>query len=209
MAFKNKPKLTSKGIPYNYKEKECKRCGKTYKPMTNVQKYCCLTCQNRVRRERHKEKINKYNYEYAKKNKEKTSRWKKKHDEKPSTKERKTKYMRELALRDINFKIRRNTRSRIYSATKKLIENEIRRKYKININYLKIAKYLKGNLPADFHEKKYHIDHIKPLCSFDLTKEDEFKRAFAPENHRWLLAIENLKKGKEDRKLSIRRRDEI
>ena len=52
---------------------------------------------------------------------------------------------------------------------------------------------------------RLHIDHIKPLCSFDLTNLEEVKKAFAPENHRWLLAKDNLAKSSEDRKISLKR----
>jgi hypothetical protein len=47
---------------------------------------------------------------------------------------------------------------------------------------------------------KYHIDHIRPLCSFTFVNEDgtenieQIQEAFRPENHQWLLAEENLKK---------------
>lgn len=51
--------------------------------------------------------------------------------------------------------------------------------------------------------KKYVIDHILPLCSFDLTDPEQIKKAFAPENHRWLPRVENIKKATEDKTLSI------
>jgi len=63
---------------------------------------------------------------------------------------------------------------------------------KYGIDYQKIIDHLKP-FPEDL--SKYHIDHIKPLCSFDLTNLEEIKKAFAPENHQWLLAEDNLRKG--------------
>lgn len=63
---------------------------------------------------------------------------------------------------------------------------------KYGINYKKIIEHLKP-FPQDL--SKYHLDHIKPLCSFDLTKTSEIKKAFALENHQWLLAKENQSKG--------------
>ena len=41
-----------------------------------------------------------------------------------------------------------------------------------------------------------HIDHIKPLCLFDLTKEKEVKEAFHYTNLQPLWALDNLKKNK-------------
>ena len=77
---------------------------------------------------------------------------------------------------------------------------------KYGIDYKEIIEHLKP-FPEDL--SKYHIDHIIPLCSFRFINEDdsinfeEIKKAFAPENHQWLLKEENLRKIKEDRKLSI------
>jgi len=63
---------------------------------------------------------------------------------------------------------------------------------KYGIDYGKIIEHLK---PFPKNLSKYHIDHIKPLVCFDLTNPIQIKEAFAPENHQWLLAIENKKKG--------------
>ncbi len=60
------------------------------------------------------------------------------------------------------------------------------------INYKAIIEHLK---PFPAHRELFHIDHIKPLASFDFSKESEIRKAFVPENHQWLLAEENLKKG--------------
>ena len=41
----------------------------------------------------------------------------------------------------------------------------------------------------------WHIDHIQPCCSFDLTDEEEQKKCFHYTNLQPLWAIDNLKKG--------------
>lgn len=61
------------------------------------------------------------------------------------------------------------------------------------INYKAIIEFL-GPCPGNKND--YHIDHIRPLCSFDFNDLEQIKLAFAPENHQWLLKEENLKKGK-------------
>ena len=49
--------------------------------------------------------------------------------------------------------------------------------------------------------ENYHIDHIQPLSSFKFIEKDgstnleQIKIALAPENHQWLTAEENMKKG--------------
>jgi hypothetical protein len=68
------------------------------------------------------------------------------------------------------------------------------------INYSEIIEHLK---PFPENIRKYHIDHIKPLCSFNLEDKDEIKKAFHPSNLRWLLKKDNLNKIKEDMKMSL------
>ncbi|HLD91318.1 MAG TPA: hypothetical protein VI911_09935 [Patescibacteria group bacterium] len=48
--------------------------------------------------------------------------------------------------------------------------------------------------PCSGDRKLYHIDHIKPLSSFELSQETEIQKTFAPENHQWLKIEENLSK---------------
>lgn len=59
-----------------------------------------------------------------------------------------------------------------------------------NINYKAIIEYL-GPKPQD---GEYHIDHMFPLFAFDFNNPKHIEKAFAPENHQWLKAEENLKK---------------
>lgn len=222
MTFKNKPKLTRKGIPYNYPNKNCKDCFKQFKPMSNIQKFCSLTCQNRDRRKRHKEQIYAYNKMYENKHPEKVMIWKKKTTTRPEYIENKKLWEKEYRKnpevknkkrirannyyhKNIDVRIKNNIHSRINKKIKDYLKNGLIKELNekpININL--IVKNLIINLPRDYKDKKYHIDHIEPICSFDLTNEEQFKKAFAPENHQWLTAEDNMKKAREDRKKSIR-----
>lgn len=58
----------------------------------------------------------------------------------------------------------------------------------------------------NYGSKGWHIDHIKPLCSFILTDSDQVREATHFTNLRPLWAKANLAKGKEDRKLSVRKK---
>lgn len=67
---------------------------------------------------------------------------------------------------------------------------------KYGIDYGAIVKKLTP-LPFPIEERsRWHIDHIKPCHAFDLTKSEEVKKCFAPENLQWLPAKENISKGK-------------
>lgn len=54
-------------------------------------------------------------------------------------------------------------------------------------------KFLDG-MSWDNHGK-WHIDHILPCVSFDLTKEEEQRKCFHYSNTQPIWAIDNLKKG--------------
>lgn len=64
------------------------------------------------------------------------------------------------------------------------------------------VRHLISTLPEGYTEsdvcdgRKLHIDHIRPVCSFDLTGDvdDEFLKCWALENLRMIPAHENLKK---------------
>lgn len=124
-------------------------------------------------------------------------RYMKEYIKKPEVKERireyKKLYIRNRRKKDVEFLTKERLKTRLRCALKYYLKNN---KHSISrnelIDYKSIIKYLK---PFPENIKDYHIDHIKPLCTFDFTKEEEIKKAFSPENHQWLLIKENLNKG--------------
>lgn len=75
-------------------------------------------------------------------------------------------------------------------------------------SYLELAgctpEFLKNHIQSQFTEgmtwdnhcfSGWHVDHIKPLCSFDLNDNEEIKKAFHYSNLQPLWSEENLKKG--------------
>ena len=103
------------------------------------------------------------------------------------------KYFKRRRKIDKNFAIRCRLRVEFYLAIKKYTtKGKIYSSSKYGIKYKAIIEHLKP-FPKDL--SKYHIDHIKPLCSFNLEDPEQIKQAFAPENHQWLLAKDNLRKG--------------
>lgn len=118
---------------------------------------------------------------------------------------RNKKYFKRRRLYDPQFRISVNLRRRV---------NKIVRGYKKNgsaINDLGCTlDQLKMHLESKFHCNKvtgemmtwdnygrngWHIDHIKPLCSFDLTDRDQFLSACHYSNLQPLWAKDNLIKG--------------
>lgn len=168
--------------------------------------------------ERDKEKIKKRSNDYFHKNKDKDEfkikskirgkRYYKKNKEtrknyfrsyRKRNKEKLSKKERELKMKNPDYRISSCLRSRLYVVLKKYTKTgKIMSSKKYGINYKKIIEHLKP-FPRDI--SKYHIDHKRPLCSFTFVLTDgstdlkEVKKAFAPENHQWLTAKENLRKG--------------
>jgi hypothetical protein len=97
------------------------------------------------------------------------------------------------------FKVERNLRCRLYHALK---NQKADKKYRTKQLTGCELSFLKGYLEAKFTEGmswenhgEWHIDHIKPCCSFDLKEEEEQKKCFHYTNLQPLWAAENLSKG--------------
>ena len=76
---------------------------------------------------------------------------------------------------------------RHYTKTGKVMSSK-----KYGIDYGAIIKKL-GKHPED--GQKWHVDHIRPLASFNLNDPIQVKEAFSPDNLRWLSSTENISKG--------------
>ena len=97
---------------------------------------------------------------------------------------------------DPNYRIKMLIRGRVIQALTTYTKPwKIKSSIEYGIDYQEIINYLKP-FPDDI--TLYHIDHIRPLCSFNFinlngsTNQQEIKKAFAPENHQWLKAKDNL-----------------
>jgi len=173
--------------------------------------------QRKKYRKKNKEKLRKYNQKWHKKH---PNYWKEYYcrpevnkretdsnntpQEKAKRKIRSQKYSKRREelhkkrwLEDQEYRIKHLLRNSLGQALRKYTNSgKIMSSKKYGIDYKAIIEHLKP-FPEDM--KKYHIDHIKPLCLFDLTDPEEVKKAFAPENHQWLLKEENLKKASKDK----------
>ncbi len=111
----------------------------------------------------------------------------------PETKDKKNLRERERRRTDTQFRIRSNLRTRFCSALNHFTKTgKIKTSKQYGINYQAIIQHLQP-FPSNIH--LYHIDHIRPLCSFNLEDLEQIKQAFAPGNHQWLLAFDNMSKG--------------
>lgn len=114
------------------------------------------------------------------------------------TNETQNRYYRERRKQDPIFKLLAYVRGRIRSA---LTRKNLRKSTKTEQLLGCSVQELKNHLEAQFKDGmnwdnygQWHVDHIKPCCSFDLSKIEEQTACFHYTNLQPLSAEENLKK---------------
>jgi hypothetical protein len=126
-------------------------------------------------------------------NKKSVVEYKKKYYEKQENKDKRNKLRKERYKNDPLFAVKLNLRGLLTQAFKRYsTKGKIMTSKKYGIDYKAVFDHL-GPCPGPREE--YHIDHIRPLCYFNFDDIEQVKQAFAPENHQWLKAEENLSKG--------------
>lgn len=161
----------------------CKKCGSTdrYKPHPGRKIGHCRPC-NHAYRLRNLEKIQEY-------------------DRNRGTNKAKI-YMAKRLKEDINFRVRHNLRTRIRRAI------EIGQKsgsavFDLGCSIDELKKHLERSFYLGSNGEwmswecygQWHIDHIKPLSSFDLTDRTQFLQACHYTNLQPLWAKDNASKG--------------
>ena len=103
-------------------------------------------------------------------------------------------YMKNRRETDFNFRLIENTRRRIHHAlngeTKSLATKEI-----LGIDIETYKKWIEFQMTENMNWMNIHIDHVKPISSFDVSNDDELKEAFNWKNTQPLLKEDKLRKG--------------
>ena len=156
-------------------------------------------------RSKNKKKRNLYSKEYYQKNSDKIKSQKKEYSKtytkRPDVIIRKRSYVNNYR-KDPHVKIGHQYRVRINHALKSKNLNRIvgkldflgcsLREFKIHLE----KKFQPGMNWSNYKKDGWHVDHIKPIASFDLTKNEERKKCFHYTNLQPLWAIDNYKKNK-------------
>lgn len=172
--------------------KRCRYCGE----ILNISQFRdnrngCINCEKKYGKtyfNKNRNKILKVGKNYRDNNKEKERLRYKKYDKNNRIKRRTNERKRYNS--DINFRIRKNLRSRLLGAFNYHNINKQYSSKEYGINFKEIINYL-GPKPSESHT----IDHIIPLSLFDFSNKVYIQAAFLPENHQWMLGSENCSKG--------------
>lgn len=176
--------------------------------------------KNREYLESNKDKIKEIQKEYYRDNKDRIGERQKiyRNNNKNKISESKKKYLQSekgmLIRREINKRQKEKQKNDVSYILYKRLYKCAKRVLNIGVSgFSKYLSYTKDELynhllstkPDDIEAKDCHIDHIKPICSFDPNKicfpdSQEFKECFALSNLRLLTPNDNLIKSyKEDR----------
>jgi hypothetical protein len=147
-----------------------------------------------------KEKIRKTKLNWQRRNPEKIKQYTKKYLNQPLTKKRRAEYIRTRRKTNPQENLAGSIRKRIWGALKvKSIKKSHSTSELLGCSFA----FLRDHLESQFKEgmswenrSSFHIDHIRPLASFDLTDPEQLKTACHWTNLQPLYPNENLKKSK-------------
>jgi len=186
--------------------KNCLICKREFIPHT-CQKYCSKECCKiaqkqieKIYKKIHKEKIIIQMKIYRIINKENLKKQMKKYyyANKRKINIKSNEWAKNKRKIDIDFKIKCYLRRRIWAALKGICKSKSTTKL-IGCSIKQLKNYLESKFTKGMSWKNYgkwHIDHIKPCASFDLSKLSEQKKCFHYTNLQPLWAIENWRKNK-------------
>lgn len=132
-------------------------------------------------------------------NKPERVQWEKEYAQLPHVKEANRQKMQKVRSTP-QGKITSILRSRMYSVIKRQGGYKAGKMYQLlGCSWEEFQEYFEAKFTADMtwenHGKVWHVDHIKPLVLFDLTKPEEYTAACHYSNLQPLLAKDNLQKG--------------
>ena len=172
----------------------CKECDKKHSAEYKAKNLDKVREVNREYGRKNKNEREEYQKEYYQNNRDLILEKAKIYWSKKQNKERKALRKREQWLGDENLRISSNCRGRIYRALKGQKKSKSTEKLVgCSFSELKIYlqnKFLEGMSWSNYGE--WHIDHILPCASFDLSKIEEQEKCFHYTNLQPLWGIDNL-----------------
>ena len=101
--------------------------------------------------------------------------------------ERGNKYLKTKPKTDIKIRLFSNTRNTVYKSLKGLTKPSSRDLLGIDIDTYR--KWVKCQFTPKMNWSNIKIDHITPICLFDVSKDEEIKEASCWKNTQSLIGI--------------------
>lgn len=192
----NKEKI--KAYQRKYRERNKEKIGARNRKYRKDNKVS-LAAKKRKYCEENKEKIAAKNRKYRESNKEKIKvtrrKWRKKNREIIAAKRRESESKRRKE--DPLYSLSKNIRRRLNISLKKAKVKKVKRSFKfISCSPSFLLERLE-KMRVERGLTEYHIDHMRPLASFDLKNTEELRRCWHWSNLQALDPKENLRKNKQ------------
>ena len=165
-----------------------------------------ILIKSKTRYDENREPKLEYQSNYYIENREKVRNYQREHESKLEIKIKTNTRRKNKRRNDINYRISCNLRTRMWAAIKnnqKMGSAVTDLGISVEAFKMYIEAQFEIGMDWDNWGEIWEIDHIKPLCQFDLTDRDQFLEAANWMNQRPLWAIDNSKKAAEDKKKSI------
>jgi hypothetical protein len=122
------------------------------------------------------------------------------YNQQPEVKAKQRKRHKERMGNDPNYRLMKNCRRRLNHALKAIGVIKSQRTKEllsapIELVWVHLEKQFRFPMTRENYGKVWHVDHIRPICSFDLTDPEQLKACFHYTNLQPLFVEENLKKG--------------
>ena len=103
-------------------------------------------------------------------------------------------YTKDRIKTDFNFRLIRNTRRRVHHALKGKSKSSLTRDI-LGIDTDLYRKWIAFQFTPEMNWEKIEIDHIKPICLFDVSDDEQLKEAFSWKYTQPLLKKDHQLKG--------------
>ena len=117
------------------------------------------------------------------------------HQKKEKINEYNKQYVKNRIKTDVNCCLITNTRSTIYKSLKGMTKQSSAKEI-LGIDLDTYRKWLEFQFSPEMNWENIEIDHVRPICMFDVTKDEELKEAFNWKNTEPLLKKDHQQKGR-------------
>ncbi len=163
----------------------CKKCDNAMSKAYKAKSKAHISEYNKNYKAEHREEISVYNHDYNKNNRD-------------TIQKRQTRTRRERRTNDFNFYLATDTRSKLSDFVCSKGKRMSLISTVIGCDYISFFKWLEflfeDGMTFENYGKLWNIDHVYPVCKYDLTEYDVINNCFNWRNLRPVIKLHNSKK---------------